>query len=276
MSYAFLNGKYLPISQAKISITDVAVLRGYAIFDSLAAVNSRVVDVDQHLKRFRNSAKLLGLRCPYTNAEIKKILVKLLNKNKFKKSRVKIVLSGGQVVNNIEFNPAKPTFFITNEPAPEVSPTIFTKGVSLVSLEHQRELAEAKTINYITAVQHQIWRKQKRAFEILYKYNSKALECTTSNFFIIKGKKVITPKKNVLAGITRAHTIRVAKKFYKVEEREVPWTEVKKADEAFITATYKDVIPVVKIDNFKIGSGQVGPVTKHLMSLYPKNYTPSK
>ncbi|MCX6712308.1 MAG: aminotransferase class IV [Candidatus Vogelbacteria bacterium] len=139
-----------------------------------------------------------------------------------------------------------------------------------------RQFPESKNINYIQAVKLQKEKGKKGAIEVLYKHNGRVLECTRSNFFIVKKGVLITPAKDILKGLTRDKTIQLAKKAkFKVEEREVAEKEVFNADEAFITTTSKKILPIVKIDSQKIGSGQPGPITKELMKLFDdcaKNY----
>lgn len=266
---AFLNGKYMPISKAKISATDISVLRGYAIFDSVAALGKRVPFLPLHLKRFRRSAEILSLKVPYTDKGISKIiqrLLSLLKKSEREHTRIRLVLTGGDLFDSLSFDPQKSNFFVLAQSAPKHSPALYAKGAKLVTLEHIREYPEAKTNNYIAAVRMQPWKQKQGAYEILYTAKGKALECTTSNFFIVKGKKIITPKNNILKGITRARVIAFAKKSYSVQERDILVEELQSADEAFITATYKGLLPVTSINNFKIGKGIVGPISKHLMA----------
>ena len=109
--------------------------------------------------------------------------------------------------------------------------------------------------------------KRKKAFDILYTQNGFLLETTTSNFFIFKKDKLLTPKKNILIGLTRNFVIKLAKNKFKVEERDIDLKELERAEETFIASTTKEILPVVKIDNKIIGNGRVGKKTKYLMDL---------
>ncbi|MER3581511.1 MAG: hypothetical protein C4347_01535 [Patescibacteria group bacterium] len=113
--------------------------------------------------------------------------------------------------------------------------------------------------------------KKKKAFEVLLlDRNKMVLECTTSNFFTVKKNKVYTPPlKNVLEGITQKFIFKLMKENkIPFEEKEIKYEELKIIDECFITATNKEIIPVVKIDNFKIGSGKPGKITLNLINLF--------
>ena len=134
--------------------------------------------------------------------------------------------------------------------------------------DHLRALPEYKTTNYVTAVRLQEERKRAGALEILYISQGKVLECTTSNFFIIKDGRVITSQADVLAGITRKVVIELAQKEFPLEERDISVEEMYAADEAFLTSSFKDVVPVVEVGGKKIGDGAPGPVTKQIMQRF--------
>ena len=142
----------------------------------------------------------------------------------------------------------------------------YERGAPIITYEHQRFLPEYKTINYITAVMLQPKRKAAEAVEILFVSKGEVLECGGSNIFIVKDGGVATPKENILAGITRKVVINLAgDATYPLEERRVSVEELTTADEIFITSSFKDIVPIVKIDDRAEGGGAVGPVTKDLM-----------
>jgi branched-chain amino acid aminotransferase len=103
---------------------------------------------------------------------------------------------------------------------------------------------------------------------MLYYYQNRVTECTRDNFFIFLGDTLITPKDDVLRGITRKQILRLSQGHFSVEEREVSLEELSFADEAFTTSTSKGVIPIVEIDDHRIGSGSAGERTKTIMRLF--------
>ncbi|MDA2921160.1 aminotransferase class IV, partial [Desulfobacterota bacterium AH_259_B03_O07] len=110
---------------------------------------------------------------------------------------------------------------------------------------------------------------------ILYYYQNRVTECPRDNFFIFVGDTLITPKDDILHGITRKNILRLSREHFSVEERQLSLQELSSADEAFITSTSKGVIPIVQIDDHEIGSGSVGERTKTIMRLfrdYAENY----
>ena len=270
IKYIYLNGKIIPSSKALVSIYDIGFLRGYGVFDYLRTYNGKPFLLIEHLKRFRSSAKELSLQVPVNNAGIEKIIQNLLNKNKFKESSLRLVLTGGELVGGLNYNPKKPTFAILVESYHKQPESIFEKGVKLVTYDHQRFLPEAKTVNYITAVLLQQWREKNNAFEILYTNNGKILEPSTSNFFAFIGDTLVTPKNDILIGTTRNLVLKLAKSKFKIEERDLAIKEVSKFTEAFITGTNKEILPVVQINKKMIKKGKVGLNTKYLLELYRK------
>ena len=244
---------------------DIGLLRGYGIYEGITTYKGKPFRLADHLVRFRNSAKALDLSIPLSDTEIEKAILSLGKKNGFDRTNFRVILTGGNTLHGIEYDTTKPTFYILAEEYKTLPKELYTLGASLITHEHQRALPEYKTINYITAVQVQKERKEKGAIEVLYVSKGKVLEAATSNVFIVKDGVVITPKNNVLAGITRKVAIELAEKKYTVMEREVTVEELFSADEVFLTASYKEIVPIVSVDGKKIAEGKVGGVTQVLM-----------
>ncbi len=269
--YCYLNGKIIPLKDATISVLDIGVLRGYGVFDFTRTYNGRPQALEAHIKRLGRSAKRLGLRVPLKEAEIKAVIDKLLQKNGFKEAMIRMVLTGGKTLQGIDFDPRQPTFFILAQKLEAPSADMYREGVNVITVEHQRLLPEAKTNNYITAVMNQRRLKKAKAFEMLYYHNGKVLELSTSNIFIVKRGVIVTPATGILMGTTRGIAIALAKKSYPLVEREVRLRELLAADEAFLTAANKGILPVTRVEGKNIKTGKVGPVTRHLMAEYEKS-----
>ncbi|MCR4322659.1 MAG: aminotransferase class IV, partial [Candidatus Azambacteria bacterium] len=205
---------------------------------------------------------------PFSEKKFTQIVQELCEKNKYANATVRTVITGGETKDGVHFRGNTQGVFITTAPFHALPKKIYEAGVVLETLEHQRDFPHAKTTNYIAAIKWHNAPRIKQVFDALYVYEGKVLEATTSNFFIVKGNTIITPKKNVLHGITRNVVIALAKKTYRVVERDITLREVRGADEAFLTATNKDIVPVVMIDGKKIGIGKPGRRTKALMHAF--------
>lgn len=261
----------MPLSEAKIGIEDISILRGYGIYDGLAAFNGKPFHFADHWNRLLSGAHILNLNVPVTEEKCEKIIEELAAKNGFmERANVRIILTGGKTIGGIDYDFDNPTFFVLVEQWESLPKDFYENGARLVAYRHMRELPEYKTTNYIRAANLQNWRKEEKAVEILYVYDGEVLECATSNIFIVKNKTLITPSENVLGGITRKVVLELAEGKYKIEKRPVGEKELKTADEVFITSSFKDIVPVVKIDDFQVADGKVGPVTKDLMKEFAK------
>ncbi|OHB15377.1 MAG: hypothetical protein A2431_03770 [Candidatus Zambryskibacteria bacterium RIFOXYC1_FULL_39_10] len=267
--YCFLNGKVLPAEEAKVSLSDIGLLRGYGIYDGMAAFKGRPFRFVDHWNRFVSGAHILNLNIPITEEKAEKIIMELLEKNGLmERANIRMILTGGETLGGIEYDFENPTFYILTEKWESLPPDYYQNGAKLVTYTHKRELAEYKTTNYIRATVLQNFRKEEKAVEILYTFDGEVLECATSNFFIVKNKNLITPSENILKGITRKVIMELCDGKYKIEERPVAEEELKTADEVFITSSFKDIVPIVKIDDFEVGGGEVGPVTKDLIAKF--------
>jgi branched-subunit amino acid aminotransferase/4-amino-4-deoxychorismate lyase len=249
-----------------VGVEDIGLLRGYGIYDGLAVVKGKSFRFTDHWNRLLSGAHALNLNVPITEEKAEKIIEELVVKNGFTDRAIaRFILTGGYTSGGIEYDFETPTFYILVEKWEPLPESLYQNGGKLITYRHTRELPEYKTTNYIKAVNLQNWRKEEKAIEILYTYDGEILECATSNIFIVKNKTLITPAENVLKGITRKVVLEIAKDKYKIKERSIAEEDLKIADEVFITSSFKDIVPIVKIDDFEVVDGKVGPITKELM-----------
>ncbi|MCR4334216.1 MAG: aminotransferase class IV [Patescibacteria group bacterium] len=264
----------MPTEEAKVSIEDIGLLRGYGIYAGITTANSKPFRLDDHFDQFEKSAKTLNLKIPYSRKKIAEVLEELIKKHNFKRTNFRLILTGGKTEKGVCYHKEKPTFYILAEEWKSLPKKIYTEGASLVTFEHQRLLPEIKTINYIRAISLQDYREKHNAIEVLFTSKDKVLEASMSNFFMFKSDKLITSKESIFQGITRKVILELAQKHFKIEERLVSVKEVTNADEIFITGSFKDIVPIISIDNKKIGSSSVGVGTKKMMKLF-NDYTKS-
>ena len=258
----FLNGKIVPESGLKLPAKDLAILRGYGVFDFMRTYNNKVFLFDEHFKRLSSSAELMGLKLPYGRNYIERKITELIRLNGIRNPNIRIVLTGGC---------GKENMFVIIEKSHAIPDKNYHNGIKLISQEYLRDFPEAKTINYANLYKQRASMDKKGAFEVLYHSGGKLLECSTSNIFIFKNNQLITPNKNILMGCTRNFVIELARNDFKAIERDIRHNELKSAQEAFITATNKEIMPVVKIDGNNIGDGKVGEETMKLMEIF-QNY----
>ena len=272
--FVFLNGEIVDSRNANINIKDLAILRGYGIFDYMRTVSGKMpFMMDKHLDRFYNSAGYMNLPVEYEREKIKNIIFDLLKINNNEEQGISLVLTGGYSLNS--FQPSKPNFFIVVEALHFPAREYYENGARLISHLYQREWCQAKTINYLTSVRLLDKMKNQGALEILYHANGSVLEASRSNFFLVKDNVLVTPEKDILQGITRGIILDLAPGICTIERRTIDLEELAKADETFITGTTKKILPIIQIDDLIIGNGKPGPVTQQLMTRfleYEKNY----
>lgn len=268
----YVNGLFLPEKRAKISVLDLGVLRGYGVFDFLRTYQGKPFKLEEHLLRLKNSAAQIGLDLPKPAGELSRIVVELLARNRLPEANIKIILTGG--VSPDQVTPTgKPTLIILIYPVLSYPKTFYQEGVKVISYSIKRSFPTAKTINYIPAIVALKKARSKKAVEVLYLNEKKEiLEGTTSNFFIFKNNTLMTPGKGILPGITRQVVLDLSRNEFKVKLRPIKYQELLTIDEAFLSASNKEIMPVVKIDQLKVGNGRVGEKTKRVMELF-KKYT---
>ncbi len=265
----FLNGSLIPFKDAHVGLADLGLLRGFGIYEGITAFTGEPFHFNDHWKRFETSARALELSLPFSEKEAFEATRAVIEKNSAgRRANIRMILTGGEAKGGIEHVAGRETFFITAEPAVPLPEKFYTDGAPMLTYEHQRFLPAYKTTNYITAVLLQKKIKEAGAVEVLYIANRMVLECTGSNVFIVRGGNIVTPKENILHGITRKVTLELARESYPVEERAVPIDELLGADEVFITSSFKDIVPIASVDGHTIGPGTPGPVTRDLMERF--------
>jgi len=257
---AYINNTFIEEDEAHLHISDLALLRGYGIFDFFRTINNRPLFLEDHLDRFYNSAFTMRLQLETTRDELKSILHQLIKKNNIPTSGIRILLTGGYSTDNYQCT--APNLVITQHPLNSRSAESFSKGLKVISHEYRRELPDVKTTNYIVGIWLQEKIKQYLADDVLYHFQGVISEFPRSNFFIItKDDVIVTPGENILKGITRMKTIELAKKDFSVEQRSMTMDDVRFAKEAFLTSTTKRILPVVQVDDMIIGNGRPGEIT---------------
>lgn len=269
----FIDGSYVNQSDAKISVLDLGLLRGYGVFDYLRTYSKKPFHLIEHLLRLQYSAKQLNLQLPYSLEEISAIIYRLLDMNEFEEASIKIVVTGG--ISSDQFTPQEVgSLFVFAYPLSVYPKEYFTQGITAVTTTQMRSLAQCKTTQYTPGILAIQQGKNIQAKEALYiNADKEILEATTSNFFGVKEGQLFTCLSDaVLAGITREIVLKLVKDRYSVVAEPIRLDQLDTLDEAFITASNKEIMPVVQIDDQIIGNGQVGKITQEIMQLF-RSYT---
>lgn len=251
---------------------DNGFLYGDGVYETMGGYDGVILDLDSHIKRLQKAAENLGIKIIWPIPKLKKLIKKTVDLNKAKFLRIRLTLSRGP--NGVDFITCKnPTLVISCEKLkPEHE--IYKKGVSVITIETKRTLPEAKTIGLMHMIMAYRAIKPKNIFEaIIIDKKDFIKEGMSTNIFMIKSGKIITPKTQILIGITRGRVIELAKKIgLKVVIKDFKIGELDHAEEIFITNQLKKVVPVVILNGKKVGTGKnkgkVGETTKKIMKVY--------
>lgn len=260
-TFVSINNQIYAENDAKINISDLAIQRGFGIFDFLKTVNGKAIFVEDHLDRFFNSSKEMNLEIGYTRAELLSTVANLMEANNLPNSGIKIILTGGYSPDG--YAVVKSNLIITQVPF-EIKNYNDNEGLRLVTYNHQRQLPTVKTIDYLQAIRLHGFVKENNADDLLYHNNGQLCECPRANFFIVTDNEIITPKSNILRGITRSKILKLNIEGYTVVERDFTLEDLKNAKEAFVSSSTKNAHPVLAIDGVTIGNGTAGKVTKEI------------
>lgn len=259
--YTYVNGEIVLENEAKLLVTDLAVQRGYGIFDFLKLVNGKPIFIEDYFNRFYNSAKEMNLEIALDRNQLHNAVALLLAKNNIANSSLKIILTGGYSEDGYQV--AKPNLVIVQAPF-EYDKASFDTGLHLLSHNYQRQLPTVKTIDYLQAIRLQPLLKIKQADDLLYHNNGQVRECPRANIFMVKGKEVLTPNTDILRGITRSKILAISLDGSDIKEQDFCLDDLANADEAFITSSTKNILPVLSLDGKAIGSGKPGKTTTAL------------
>lgn len=271
----YINGSFLEDEDAKISALDLGLIRGYGVFDYMRTYKGKPFHLNEHLLRLQYSAEQIGLDLSISLQEVRGIIEHLLEKCRYPESSIKIIATGGISSDYLmpQSNPSLIVHVYSHNGYPD---SHYSDGIKAITTPLFRSIPLSKTIQYTPAIIALREAHLQNAQEALYlNSRSEILEATTSNFFAFKDDVLITPpQEEILLGITREVVLRLAKDHFKIDVRPLPYEEIETLSEAFISASNKEVMPLVQIDDIAIGSGKVGKNTQRMMQLF-ETYTQS-
>ena len=253
----WLDGKYLPLTEAVIPPDDIGLQRGYGIFDFLRVMGRVPLYMEDHLDRFYRSAERMYLDVPVGRDELRAIILRLAEVNALTVSGMRFLLTGGSSPDG--YTISAPRLLVMHQPLNPPPAQWPERGYALYTHDFLRQMPEVKTIDYLMAIRLQPWLRSKGGDDLLYRHEGLVTECPRANFFIIReDDTIVTPTRNMLHGVTRLQIIRVARSIgLNVEERDLPLSDVMQAKEAFISSSTKRVIPVASVDDHQFRSSDV-------------------
>lgn len=256
------------LSKKQVSPLDTALLRGYGVYEYLRTYGEAPFRLEEHLDRLERSCALMQLEIPCSRDLMRETILKYSLKGS--ESSIKIFVGGGEAADDLVPD-GEAMMFVSITPLVPFDRVYYEKGIKLLTYVHERPFPLCKSSNYVAAILASRLAKKEGALEPLFiSPQGKVLETARSNVFFVKGDEVFTPKEGVLKGITRQVILEV----YPVIEREIDLHET--WDEAFITSSNKEVMPVVQIDHRVLGKGEVGKITKKISTFFSETTTHKK
>ena len=272
----YVNGDYLPETEAKISIFDRGFLFADGVYEVTSVLDGKLIDFAGHATRLERSLNELEIQTPVTMDVLLEIHRELVARNEITDGLVYLQITRGAAADRDFAYPAEDTpptivLFTQNKPGLAESPAAKT-GIKVISIEDQRwGRRDIKTVQLLYPSMGKMMAKAAGADDAWMVEDGAVTEGTSNNAYIVKGNTIITRHlgNEILHGITRAAVLRFAREAQmKVEERAFTMDEAKAADEAFVTSASTFVMPVVEIDGQAVGTGVPGKVASRLREIY--------
>ncbi|MCX8150108.1 MAG: branched-chain-amino-acid transaminase [Candidatus Bathyarchaeota archaeon] len=276
----YIDGKYYPKSQAKISVYDHGFLYGDGVFEGIRAYNGSVFKLKEHVERLYASAHAMMLNIPITQEQMIAAVVGTLRRNKLKDAYIRLVVTRG--VGDLGLDPRKcsiaSVIIITDRISLHEGEAKIKGITTLISWVRRDPVDgtshEIKSLNYLNSVMAKIEANMSGADEaICLDKNGCVAEGVGENIFVVKNGKITTPPTSTgaLEGITAKAVVKLAEKLgYEITVANVTPFQLFNADELFFTGTAAEIVPIRQVNWRQIGSGTAGPVTKKLMEEFKK------
>lgn len=276
-----VNGRITGQQDAVISVFDHGFLYGEGIYETLRTYGGEPFLYERHLRRLRRSAELISLRVPFTDGELAQRITATMAAARLDGEayiRVLVTRGIGELTYDLSATP-DPSVVIIVKPHAQPSVDVYEKGVRVALVEVVRNhpgtvspmIKSNNLLNCALAMQEAY---RKGAFEgVMRNYRGELTECTQSNLFVVHAGAALTPplESGLLPGITREFLFEVgAEAGIPVREQVLRDEDLTGADEAFLTGTTREIVPIVDVDGVAIGTGVPGPVTRALMAAFQR------
>ncbi len=275
----YLDGKFLPESEAKITVFDHGLLYGDGVFEGIRAYNKRVFKLERHVERMFQSAKAIDLRIPHSPEEFAELILETCRRNNIVDGYIRPIVTRGP--GDLGLDPRKcrrgATVAIIAQPGIALYPRDkYEQGLKVVTSSYRRVPPQSlspsiKSLNYLNQILARIEANQYGADEaVMLDIHGYVSEATADNFFIVQNHSIASPYTSTnLPGITRETVFELADKLgIRAVEKPFSLFDVWAASEAFITGTAAEIGPIVEVDGRVIGDGKPGKVTKQLMKAF--------
>jgi D-alanine transaminase len=278
VSTAWLNGRFLPLADAHVSVLDRGFLFGDGIYEVIPVYGGRLFRLPHHLKRLRNSLDGVRISNPMSDSEWETMLNELVARNEGDDQAVYLQITRGVAPRRDHAFPAdiQPTVFAMSNALTVNREAAATQGVRAITLDDIRwSLCNLKAITLLPNVLLRQQAIEADTAEAVLINQGLAIEGAASNLFIVKNGLLITPPNGncVLPGVTRDLIIELAaNNSIPYREADIPADDLFQADEIWLTSSTREISPVIQLDNTTVGDGKPGPSWQKMIVLY-RDYT---
>ncbi len=274
----YIDGKFFPQEDAKISVFDHGLLYGDGVFEGIRFYNGRVFELTEHIDRLFDSCRAICLQPNLSKEEITHATLETIRVNGLRDGYVRLLLTRG--VGNLGLSPEScktPTLIIIADRISLYPQEVYSSGLKVVTCATRRMAPGAlspaiKSLNYLNNVLARIEAGQAGASEgLMLNEQGYVAECTGDNVFIVKKGEILTPpvSAGALGGITRRVIFDIcSKEGLPAKEQQLTRYDVFTADECFLTGTAAEVVPLVILDGRPIGDGKPGRTTGLLIERF--------
>lgn len=268
----YLNGDFIPLAEARISVMDRGFLFGDSIYEVIPAYGGHLFRLPHHLHRLENSLHAIHLKNPLPESEWENILATLTSQYPEEDQSVYLQISRGVAPNRDHAIPEglQPTLFAISTPFPIIDPEVYEKGIAAITLDDIRwRFCNIKATTLLPNVMLRQEAKERDAMEAILIKDGLAMEGAASNLFIVDDGQIITPAKSehLLPGITRDLVLELA------AEAEISYCEASitaeqldSADEIWLTSSTREIMPVTRLDDRPINNGKPGKLWQKMFA----------
>ena len=279
MTITYLNGDFLPIEEARISVLDRGFLFGDGVYEVIPAYGGRLFRLKPHLQRLQRSLDAIRVQNPLSDTEWADVLNRLLEENRNEAGpdndqSVYLQVTRGVADKRDHPFPSgiTPTVYASSSPIRTPDPALAEQGISAVTLDDIRwQYCHIKAITLLPNVLLRQQAVDAGVGEAILVRNGLAMEGSASNLFVVKDGILITPpiSNHLLPGITRDLVLELAAMHgIPFREADVPENMLKDADEVWVTSSTREIMPVTTLDGTPVGDGKPGPLWKKMIGHY--------
>jgi len=280
-SLCFLNGDFVPLKDAKVSVLDRGFIFADGIYEVIPVFSGKIFRLEHHLSRLNNNLTAIKIQNPYNPSEWENIFTDLISKNNYANTECSIymqVTRGVAKRDHVFPENSTPTVFIMLNPMPAANPGKLEKGLTVITREDIRwQYCNIKSISLLGNIILKQEAADNNADEAVLIRDGHLTEGSSSNIFIVKDGVIKTPVKNhqLLPGITRDLIVEIANQHgLACEETTIPEKELFSADEVWLSSSLKEISPVCVIDKKIVGNGKPGVHWRKMYQLF-QNYKAS-